>query len=154
MGKIAIFIAAAIIATTPAIASLNANGQRDITSTVGEGEPWFCDSKLLMDAPRANNLGWNPGENRTAFTIQDDCYVKNDSIVLLNVNDGGVNFEACNVDYIPGDSGAFEVYCSSPPAEGSELHYTILVDYKEVIAEEIEETAAEIPGRQQNSTQQ
>ncbi len=164
---IAVFITAVMIAITPIVTSTDAfAAQRESRSSAIAEAPGDisasgifgpCLSKTLTDSPDANNLGWNPDGSVTTFTIEDPCYIKADSTVLINVKDGGLNFEVCNVDYAS-DFGFFEVFCNAPPAEGSELHYIIFVDFKHVVGMETptpqEEIPSDIAARQQNSTQQ
>jgi len=163
---IAVFITAAMIAITPIVTSTDAfAAQRESRSSALAEAPGDtpqsvfgpCLSKTLTDSPDANNLGWNPDGSVTTFTIEDPCYIKADSTVLINVKDGGPNFEVCNVDFAS-DFGFFEVFCNAPPAEGSELHYIIFVDFKHVVGMEAptpeEEVPSDIAARQQNSTQQ
>jgi hypothetical protein len=135
MITIAIFITVALITATSAIMSTNAYAERSMrassdggeesTGAFGSDTPWSCASKVLTDSPEGNALGWNPNGGRTIFPIDEPCYLENDSIVLVNVKDGALNFEVCNVDY--STDGFFEVFCNAPPAEGSELRYSVLV---------------------------
>jgi hypothetical protein len=147
---IIIFVAITTISAAPLLISTNASAQQRNAALGGGDGPWFCGNKLLKDAPAANDLGWNPDGAETVFTISDPCFLQVDSIVLLNVKDGGPNFEVCNVDYMY--DGAFEVFCNSPPAEGSELHYNILYDDKTVIEDTVK-SFEEIKKRTSNSTQ-
>ena len=145
MVTIAIFITATLIAATSAIMYTNAYAERGMRSLelaeAGEGttsgmfppsSPWSCASKVIKDSSEGNELGWDPNGATTTFTINEPCYREFDSVVLVNLKDGGSNFEACNVDYhtdipeIPLRS--FEVHCDQPPADGSELRYMVLVD--------------------------
>ena len=169
---IAVFITAAMIAVTPIVTSTDAfaaqresrssalAGESGTSETTGfSGEPWSCSSRTLTDTSPGNNLGWNPDGVTTTFSIDEPCYIKSDSTVLVNIKDGGPNFEVCNVDFASDDT-FFEVFCNAPPAEGSELHYIVFVDFKDVVGEEAptpeEEIPSDIAGRQQqqNSTQQ
>ena len=115
-----------------------------------------CLAKTLTDSPEGNSLGWTPDGSDDTFTIEDTCYIQDDSTVLINVVDGGANFEVCNVDYASDDT-FFEVFCNAPPADGSELHYIIFVDSKDVVGMETLTPEEEIPSdllAGQNSTQQ
>jgi hypothetical protein len=169
---IAVFITAAMIAVTPIVTSTDAfaaqresrasalaEASGDTPETTGIFGPWSCASKTLTDSPDGNNLGWDPNGSADTFTIDEPCYIKSDSTVLVNIKDGGPNFEVCNVDYAS-DFGFFEVFCNAPPAEGSELHYIVFVDFKDVVGMEAptpeEEVPQDIAKRQQtsNSTQQ
>jgi hypothetical protein len=164
---IAVFITTVMIAVTPIVSSTDAfAAQRDSrSSALAEGPEVSpesgafgpCLAKTLTDSPDGNSLGWDPSGSATTFTIEDPCYIKADSTVLINVKDGGPNFEVCNVDFAS-DFGFFEVFCNAPPAEGSELHYIIFVDFKHVVGMEAptpeEEVPSDIAARQQNSTQQ
>ena len=62
-----------------------------------------------------------------------------------------LQFYACNVDF--SKVGSFEVFCTSGPANGSELHYTILYSVKKVLEEPVPQE--EVMDRQAptNSTQ-
>jgi hypothetical protein len=165
---IAVFITAAMIAVTPIVTSTDAfAAQRESrASALAESSgdtpesgifgPWSCASKTLTDSPDGNNLGWDPNGSADTFTIDEPCYIKSDSTVLVNVKDGGPNFEVCNVDFAS-DFGFFEVFCNAPPAEGSELHYIVFVDFKDVVGMEAPTPAEEVPSdiaARQNSTQQ
>jgi hypothetical protein len=183
MTTMAIFIAATLITSIPAIMFTDAYAQRDMRSSgqsmaakSGSGagtdlvpspfpnSPWSCASKIIKDSSEGNNLGWNPDGTITTFTINEPCYREFDSVVLVNIKDGGSNFEVCNVDYhtdipeIPLRS--FEVHCDQPPADGSELRYMVLVKWLEVIGVDqlppLEELPQELMERQQkaNATQQ
>jgi hypothetical protein len=119
----------------PAIISIDVYAQRDMRSSTPSDEtnkestpssPWSCASKVIKDSPEGNALGWNPDGTRTAFTIDEPCYFKADSTVLVNIKDGGKNFGVCNVDF--STDGFFEVYCNAPPSDGSELRYLVLVE--------------------------
>ena len=165
---IVVFITAAIIAVTPIVTSTDAfAAQRESRSSAPSDVSGFdmsgsssfgpCDAKTLTDSPQGNSLGWDPNGSADTFTINDSCYIKSDSTVLINVKDGGPNFEVCNVDYAS-DYDFFEVFCNAPPADGSELHYIIFVEDKVVVGMEAptpeEEIPQDIAKRQQNSTQQ
>ena len=167
---IAVFITATMIAVTPVIMSTDVYAaqreSRSSASSEGSGattesglfSPWSCATKILTDSPDGNNLGWNPdGISEDTFVIDEPCYIKSDSTVVVNIKDGGPNFEVCNVDY-SSDFDFFEVFCNAPPAEGSELHYMVLVDFKDVIGMKApvpeEQIPSDIAARQQNSTQQ
>jgi hypothetical protein len=167
---IAVFITAAMIAVTPIVTSTDAfaaqresrsSAPADVSTFDMSGSSPFgpCDAKTLTDSPQGNSLGWRPDGSEDTFTIDDSCYIKSDSTVLINVKDGGANFEACNVDYAS-DFGFFEVFCSAPPDDGSELHYIIFVEDKDVVGMEAptpeEEVPQDVAKRQQssNSTQQ
>jgi hypothetical protein len=174
MITVAIFISAAIITTIPAIISTDVYAQRDMRTSTPSVEakestplsPWSCASKVIKDSPEGNALGWNPDGTIPTFTINEPCYREFDSVVPVNIKDGGGNFEACNVDYhtdipeIPLRS--FEVHCDQPPADGSELRYMVLVDDRglEIIGVDqlppLEELPQELMERQQkaNATQQ
>lgn len=173
---IAIFLTAALIAATPVIMSptvyADHPGVRETPtetlvpetisspmsmSTMGETVPnplhWSCAAKEVTDSPEGNSLGWNPNGTDVQFTIAEPCYQEGDSIVLVNIKDGGTNFEVCNIDY--GVNGFFEVYCDEPPSEGSILRYMVLVEDLDVIGTPnipVEELPADLAARQ-NSTQ-
>lgn len=149
--SIAVFAVVTMIYATPALISTNANAQERSEGMAAAGLPGFCQFKLLKDSALGNSMGWNPNGNQKVFTIKDSCYLPSDSLVLLNVKDGGSQFYACNVDFIK--VGAFEVFCTSGPANGSELHYTILYNVKKVLEEPVPQE--EVPDRQAptNSTQ-
>ena len=167
LGTISIFITMAMIAVTPVVMSTDVYAQRESRSAGladGDGDDkseFFvkeCRSKILTDSPEGEMLGWTPDGNDVTFTIEDKCYYKDDSTVLINVVDGGANFEVCNVDFAD-DKRFFEVFCNAPPAEGSELHYIIFVDEKSVVGMEAptpeeEKPSAVLEREQQNSTQQ
>jgi hypothetical protein len=163
MVTIAVFISAALIMAIPAIMSIDIYAQRDMRSYTPSVEakettpssPWSCASKLIKDSPEGNALGWNPDGTRTAFTIDEPCYFKADSTVLVNIKDGGINFAACNVDF--STDGFFEVYCTAPPSDGSELRYLVLVDWLDVIgATPTKDLPSDLEERneQTNATQQ
>ena len=180
---IAIFLTAALIAATPVIMSptvyTDHPGERlaptetivpqstspqstspQSTSPMGiMGETvtnalhWSCAAKAVNDSPEGNSVGWNPNGTDVQFTISEPCYQEGDSIVLVNIKDGGANFEVCNVDY--GVNEFFEVYCDAPPSEGSQLRYMVLVEDLDVIGTPnipMEELPADLAARQ-NSTQ-
>ena len=150
--SIAVFAVLTMIYATPALISTNANAQERSEGMVPAATPGFCQFKLLKDSALGNSMGWNPSGSQKVFTIKDPCFLPHDSIVLLNVKDGGSQFYACNVDFMK--VGAFEVFCTSGPANGSELHYTILFNVKKILEEEVA-PQAEVPDRQPptNSTQ-
>lgn len=165
---IAVFITAAMIAITPVVTSTDAfAAQRESRSSANadvsgmdeaeSGSFGPCQAKTLTDSPEGNSLGWTPDGSDDTFTIEDSCYIQDDSTVLINVVDGAANFEVCNVDYAS-DNTFFEVFCNAPPADGSELHYIIFVDFKDVVGMEAptpeEEVPSDVLARQQNSTQQ
>ena len=167
LGTLSIFITVAMIAVTPVVMSTDVYAQRESRSSAfaeGDGDDqseFFikeCRSKILTDSPEGNSLGWTPDGSDDTFIIEDKCYYKDDSTVLINVVDGGANFEVCNVDFAD-DKRFFEVFCNAPPAEGSELHYVIFVDDKTVVGMEAptpeeEKPSAVLEREQQNSTQQ
>ena len=163
MKSIAIFISAALIMSIASIMVIDIYAQRDIRSSAPSVEvkestpssPWSCASKVIRDSPEGNALGWNPDGTRTAFTIDEPCYIKSDSTVLVNINDVGITFAACNVDF--STDGFFEVYCTAPPSDGSELRYLVLVEPLEIIgATPAKELPSDIIERNQqtNTTQQ
>lgn len=170
---IAIFITAALIAATPVIMSptvyADHPGERPpptatlvpesigpmptIGETVTNPLHWSCAAKAVNDSSEGNSLGWNPNGTDVVFTISEPCYQEGDSTVLVNIKDGGSNFEVCNVDY--GVNGFFEVYCDAPPSEGSQLRYMVLVEDLDVIGTPmipLEELPADLAARQ-NATQ-
>ena len=163
MKLLAIFISAALIMSIASIMFIDIYAQRDMRSSVPSVEvkesapssPWSCASKVIKDSSEGNALGWNPDGTRTSFTIDEPCYLKSDSTVLVNVNDGGTNFAACNVDF--STDGFFEVYCNSPPSDGSDLRYLVLVKSLEIVgATPTKELPSDIQERNQqtNATQQ
>ena len=89
----------------------------------GSESPWTCASKIINDSPEGNALGWDPDGSKTTFSIDEPCYLEQDSTVLINVKDGAANFEVCNVDYRT--DNFFEVFCDAPPSDGSELRYLV-----------------------------
>ena len=98
------------------------------------GMPFACATNIIKDTTEGNQMGWNPDGNETVFTLSETCYLENDSTVLVNIKDGGGNFESCNVDFFA--DGFFEVSCNNPPANESELHYMVLVLKKDIIGGE------------------
>ncbi|HEX5187087.1 MAG TPA: hypothetical protein VFV86_09380 [Nitrososphaeraceae archaeon] len=164
MLTIAIFITATLIIFIFAIMSTDTFAQRDMRESVSfdggdepskghaSDTPWACASKNILDSPEGKALGWNPDGKRTAFTIKEPCYLEEDSTVLVNVKDGGSNFQVCNVDF--STDGFFEVYCNAPPADGSELRYLVLVQWLDVIGSEpmsMEEIPQDLAERQQQT---
>lgn len=139
MKSIAIFISTALVMSIASIMFIDIYAQRDMRSSTPSVEakestsssPWSCASKIIKDSAEGNALGWNPDGTRTAFTIDEPCYLEEDSTILVNINDGGKNFAACNVDF--SIDGFFEVYCNAPPSDGSQLRYLILVEWLEII---------------------
>jgi hypothetical protein len=115
---------------------------------------YSCAAKVISDSPEGNALGWNPNGTDTIFTISEPCYFEDDSTVIVNIKDGGSNYEVCNVDF--SDNQFFEVYCNAPPDEGSQLRYMVIVQDLEVIGGQpipLEELPEEIAERKQNATQ-
>ena len=162
MKLISIFISAALIMSIASIMFIDIYAQRDMRSSAPSVEakestsasPWSCASKVIKDSSEGNAVGWNPNGIRTAFTIDEPCYLKSDSTILVNINDGGKNFAACNVDF--STDGFFEVYCNSPPSDGSDLRYLVLVKSLEIVgATPTKELPSDILERNQlaNATQ-
>ena len=87
--SIAVFAVVTMIYATPALISTNANAQERSEGNAATGIPGFCQFKLLKDSALGNSMGWNPNGNQKVFNIKDSCYLPSDSIVLLNVKDGG-----------------------------------------------------------------
>ena len=79
-------------------------------------------NRILLDNSEGNVIGWNPNGNRMSFTIFDEQFNPDTSTVIVNTFQS--NFVVCNVDYMY--DGAFEVNCTNAPANGGQLHYTIL----------------------------
>ena len=175
LGTIPIFIIGAMIALPPIVMSIDAYAagmmRESRSSALAEGGPGdtaetgisginSCQSKMLTDSPEGNSLGWTPDGEDTIFVIEDSCFLKADSTVLVNIKDGGANFEVCNVVYATegNTTDFFEVFCSAPPADGSELHYIVFWGQKDIVGMEAPTPEAELPSdisaRQQNSTQQ
>ena len=79
-------------------------------------------NRILLDNSEGNVIGWNPNGNRMSFTIFDEQFNPDTSTVIVNTFQS--NFVVCNVDYMY--DGAFEVNCTNAPANGGQLHYTIV----------------------------
>jgi hypothetical protein len=97
------------------------------------GYLYTCAANIRKDTADGS-LGWNLNGNETVFTINESCYLENDSPVLVNIKEDGNNFESCNVVFF--SDHFFEVSCNNFPTDGSELHYLVLV-LKDVIGKEI-----------------
>jgi hypothetical protein len=87
-----------------------------------DAQQFSMSQRILLDNGEGNTMGWNPNGNRLSFTIFDNQFNPERSTVIVNTFQS--NFVVCNVDYMY--DGAFEVNCTNAPANGGQLHYTIL----------------------------
>ena len=90
--------------------------------TPAAAQQFSMANRILLDNSEGNVIGWNPNGNRMSFTIFDEQFNPDKSIIIVNTFQS--NFVVCNVDYMY--DGAFEVNCTNAPANGGQLHYTIL----------------------------
>jgi hypothetical protein len=122
-------------------------------------------TQILYDDDSGHIWGWDPDNTVTTFLIEEPLIDPLSSTVLVNTH--VFNFVVCGVDYLT--YGYFEVTCDRPPAEGGELHYTVInVEPLPIPGPEISSEltqryenategvqVAELPsGAQQNSTSQ
>lgn len=95
--------------------------------SIGKVQPiaaqqFSMSQRILLDNNEGNVIGWNPNGSRMSFTIFDNQFNPETSTVIVNTFQS--NFVVCNVDYMY--NGAFEVNCTNAPANGGQLHYTII----------------------------
>jgi hypothetical protein len=90
--------------------------------TPAAAQQFSMANRILLDNSEGNIIGWNPNGNRMSFTIFDEQFNPDTSTVIVNTFQS--NFVVCNVDYMY--DGAFEVNCTNAPANGGQLHYTIV----------------------------
>jgi hypothetical protein len=90
--------------------------------TPAAAQQFSMANRILLDNSEGNVIGWNPNGNRMSFTIFDEQFNPDTSTVIVNTFQS--NFVVCNVDYMY--DGAFEVNCTNAPANGGQLHYTIV----------------------------
>lgn len=90
--------------------------------TPAAAQQFSMANRILLDNGEGNIIGWNPNGNRMSFTIFDEQFNPDTSTVIVNTFQS--NFVVCNVDYMY--DGAFEVNCTNAPANGGQLHYTIV----------------------------
>jgi hypothetical protein len=90
--------------------------------TPAAAQQFSMANRILLDNSEGNTIGWNPNGNRMSFTIFDEQFNPDTSTVIVNTFQS--NFVVCNVDYMY--DGAFEVNCTNAPANGGQLHYTIV----------------------------
>ena len=90
--------------------------------TPAAAQQFSMANRILLDNSEGNVIGWNPNDSRMSFTIFDEQFNPDTSIVIVNTFQS--NFVVCNVDYMY--DGAFEVNCTNAPANGGQLHYTIV----------------------------
>jgi hypothetical protein len=74
--------------------------------------------------------GWDPGNNKTEFIINDKNFNVTDSIVFLNVHSAnlgnGNNLNPSCDFYQENNATSFKINCVNPPNDGSALHYMII----------------------------
>lgn len=90
--------------------------------TPAAAQQFSMSQRILLDNDEGNVIGWNPNDSRMSFTIFDEQFNPGTSTVIVNTFQS--NFVVCNVDYMY--DGAFEVNCTNAPANGGQLHYTIV----------------------------
>jgi hypothetical protein len=90
--------------------------------TPAAAQQFSMANRILLDNSEGNIIGWNPNGNRMSFTIFDEQFNPDTSTVIVNTFQS--NFVVCNIDYMY--DGAFEVNCTNAPANGGQLHYTIV----------------------------
>ena len=90
--------------------------------TPAAAQQFSMANRILLDNSEGNVIGWNPNDSRMSFTIFDEQFNPDTSTVIVNTFQS--NFVVCNVDYMY--DGAFEVNCTNAPANGGQLHYTIV----------------------------
>lgn len=108
--------------------------------------------RILLDNSEGNVIGWNPNGSRSSFIIFDNQFRSETSTVIVNTFQS--NFVVCNVDYM--FDGAFEINCNNAPANGGQLHYTIInlpASDEGAQATISQETANQIAQRENTSNQ-
>jgi hypothetical protein len=82
----------------------------------------FVKRVFLIDNSAGHALGWNPNGVATAFEISESFAVN--SGVIVNIDSQVASDPVCSASQT--FQGQIEIWCTSPPADGSDLLYTVI----------------------------
>jgi hypothetical protein len=74
----------------------------------------------IRDNDAGNDVGWDPNNIQTIFTIQEPNSVADSSSIIISVT----SVHVCMVNLI--SDGSFQIQCGNALPENTELHYTII----------------------------